>query len=264
MTSVQPLPGRNLEAVLEALAKVIQEAENVRSRQFDDYLQWVANSEVTLSSDYSSSDIASLLRSARFWQLWPQQSETLRPRINFQFALEIEDRLRVLKALHEGLVTQHRRWANGAGEVALPDTNLLLNLALPLDEVDWRVALDARPGVRLVVPLVVIRELDRAKRNHQLKEKARRALSELERLLPDEPDARRTIQTGVGFITSIELLVDDFDHVPMPTVDAEILAQARSLTTLGASRVCVVTGDVTMRRLARAWGVRAVDMPDPE
>jgi PIN domain len=128
---------------------------------------------------------------AKAWQLWNQDEHDSKilGRINILTDLELADRIRVLEGERDALKAAHDRWSSMSYIVLIPDTNTLRNADLPLDQIDWAAIAGALYRVRLVIPMAVLREMDRHKRNNQLKERARAALKELERLLPDHPTA---------------------------------------------------------------------------
>ena len=165
---------------------------------------------------------------------------------------------------------QHRaRWSNGDVFV-VPDTNVFLHHALQFDEIDWHAELAPRVAdfrnVRLVVPMVVVDELDRLKRAED-KTRARESLAILESYIanPSRPAGLTTTTQTHGWVT-VEVLVDDLDHVRLPDNDNEIVDQAAVLKQVTGREVIVVTGDTGMvlrAKAARLEVVRLTYLPPP-
>jgi hypothetical protein len=114
------------------------------------------------------------------------------------------------------------------------------------------------PGlpIRLVVPLIVVEELDAQKRhpNGKVREAARDILRHLRDLPRLSTDAFADVLRLDDRVT-VEILLDDPMHLRMPVNDAEIIDRAVHLRSLFpmSRRVILVSGDVSME--FRAEGV---------
>ncbi len=118
--------------------------------------------------------------------------------------------------------------------------------------------------VRLVVPALVIEELDELKRHRDTRQKtkARQVLAtlwDLHRPKPTEPTPLPG-QPGV----SIEVLLDGDWHQRRPNNDGEIIDQALMISELTAHPVTLVSGDYTQLYRAAAVGLQAILMPRPD
>lgn len=142
---------------------------------------------------------------------------------------------------------------------------------------DWASATEANPPhvpltnmpVRLVVPLVVVGELDSQKRHPSGKVRATardvlRHLRELKRVSTDEVADVLQLDDRV----TVEILLDPDGHIRLPDNDAEIIDRAHFLRSLlpPGRRLILVTGDVSMefRAESRALEVRHVSRPRPD
>jgi hypothetical protein len=130
---------------------------------------------------------------------------------------------------------------------------------------DWARATEADPPyaegplhLRLMVPLLVVEELDAQKRhpNGKVREAARdilRHLRELPRLSTDSfADVLKLSER-----TTLEIMLDDPTHVRLPVNDAEIIDRAVNLRSLFPTerRVILVSSDLSMEFRAEGAGL---------
>jgi hypothetical protein len=148
------------------------------------------------------------------------------------------------------------------GSPVVLDTSALME-GMPFPTFDWHhldPSLVAGP-VRLVVPILVIEELDDLlhDRNADRRQKARaatRSLLELHRTKPTEPAAL----PGQPDVT-IEVLLDGDWHQRRPNNDAEIVDQALMLRDLTGKDVLLAACDLRMVYRAGAADLPAVLVP---
>jgi PIN domain len=119
-------------------------------------------------------------------------------------------------------------------------------------------------AVRLVVPSLVVEELDELKRHRDGRQKAqaRRVLTALWDLHRTAP-AELAALPGRADVT-IEVLLDGGWHRRMPNNDGEIIDQALSLRELTGQPVILAAGDYTQLYRAAPAGLIAVLMPRPD
>jgi rRNA-processing protein FCF1 len=144
--------------------------------------------------------------------------------------------------------------------IVVLDTNTLLHYRKP-DEISWRV-LTGAPEVLLVVPLVVLDELDdkRNAKDTSLARRARNIASTIEKWTATTPaDTPTELADGVA----IMVLSEESDHRRLSNNDDEIIAVARSLADRG-EKVLVATADSGMRTRARVRGVGVLVPPDED
>ena len=150
------------------------------------------------------------------------------------------------------------------GRLVVLDTSALMEGAF-FTEFDWHLLEPSLKGaVRLVVPSLVMEELDDLKRHRDGRQKAQArrvltALWDLHRPAPVEPAAL----PGRANIT-IEVLLDGGWHRRMPNNDGEIIDQALSLRELTGQQVILAAGDYTQLYRAAPAGLTAVLMPRPD
>lgn len=131
---------------------------------------------------------------------------------------------------------------------------------------DWARVAEADPPyatmpglpIRLVVPLVVVEELDAQKRhpNGKVREAARDILRHLRDLPRVSTDEFVDVLRLDGRVT-VEILLDDPTHVRLPVNDAEIIDRAVYLRSLFPAfvRIILVSGDVSMEFRAEGAGL---------
>jgi hypothetical protein len=112
--------------------------------------------------------------------------------------------------------------------------------------------------IRLLVPLVVVEELDTQKRhpNGKVRESARDILRHL-RDLPRESATAVADVLRLDDRVTLEVLLDDPRHVRVPVADAEIIDRAVYLRNLfpPSVRVILVSGDLSMIFRAEGLGL---------
>lgn len=150
------------------------------------------------------------------------------------------------------------------GHLVVLDTSALME-GVFFTSFDWH---DLDPVVkegpiRLIIPSLVIEELDELKRR-DARQKARarkvlRTLWELHRLQPVEPAPLPDWPE-----VSVEVLLDGGWHQRQPNNDGEIIDQAVAIHELTGRPVLLAAGDYAMLYRAAPRGVTAALMPRPD
>lgn len=178
-----------------------------------------------------------------------------------------------LASIIDSLQEAFARWQpDRSATIVIPDTNIFLHHEHEIERIPWRDEVaEARQfspfrDVRIVLPILVVDELDGHKRD-ETRARARRALRTLQELLPNA-SGRATLDAGDGSdgVVTIEVLVDPLDHVRLTDNDSEIVDRAIAIASLAGEyqRVVVITGDTGMAFRAAAHGVRHVKVTFPE
>lgn len=122
----------------------------------------------------------------------------------------------------------------------------------------WPSELGAR-AVRLLVPLIVLRELDAHKnRGGALGRRAAKAASRILALTDDGAARSAPLAQGVN----VEIAQDPPGHDPRSHADVELLDRAAALAAAPGGPVVVVTADAGVKVSARARGLRYAQPPD--
>jgi hypothetical protein len=150
------------------------------------------------------------------------------------------------------------------GQIVVPDTSLFLEAAY-FTELDWQAAVGACADdlVRVVVPVLVIEELDDHKRGRERLQK--RAKSVLHRLweLNSGKSSQAVPLPGSRPVT-VEVLTDDSWHVRRPVNDNEIIERALAVSEITGREVILAAADYSMLYQASAAGLKATLVSRPE
>ncbi|WP_433018928.1 PIN domain-containing protein [Kribbella sp. CA-294648] len=271
-TLVTLTPGVDRDHVLDLLHKASTEITNNHSQA--EYVRWVMDTARTLRGQIAAGDLDRILFTPAFYRLVdPALMGT--PQGRQLFDAELSDRQVMLTAAFDKL-QEIRPWTAAADKVlAVVDTNVFLSHpAWTQDEdptaviasIPWAEELGAGfADVLLVLPEVVIRELDRLKEssNQKLRHRASVTLAVIDKLLPDpygtvlirdmdtdwqEVADREKIPHGR---VELRVFFDDPAHRPLSDSDAEIIDRAMAVQTLAGTAVRLITMDTGMGLNAR-------------
>lgn len=219
-----------------------------------DYIDWVDHVEGHLRALYTSSERAEHLMSRRYWAL----AENGSPQYMYKhLTTEIDLQRKHLRALVEEL-QELLKVGERPGQLVTFDTNVLLHFNR-IDLIKWHDVVRSADSIRLVIPVLVLDELDekRYTGSQQTKKAARTALRPLEDRLADlESRGYADLPDG----TTVEYFLAGGDKRP-GNPDADILDQAELLQHVAAREVTVATGDLGMRQRAVTRGMKVATMP---
>jgi len=220
----------------------------------NNYLRWTEDAAGQLGNVLPRSTVTDLLHTPAYWHF--RGADGTQPRLIPALLRELDTQKATLEEIAAGLVAAEIRWAGGLGEaytIAVPDTTMFLNGDAPFEDIDWRQVTNSRPSVRVVVPLAVVDELDRLKRqgNNTTSKLARYSINWLDEHLPFAVDQRTRLATEGIYKTTIEVLVEDTPR-RLPDADLSIIASAQQLGTLAGAPTTLVTRDLGMALRARA------------
>ena len=138
----------------------------------------------------------------------------------------------------------------------LLDTSALVREG-SFDTFDWsELAGGSTRRVRLIIPILVVREMDDLKDSGK-SSKARPRLRKIFEILNDSGRGPAPISKS----NTLELLMDPPGHVRLTSHDAEIVRRATYLSGRQGGPFQLVTGDYTMLATAKADGIAAVLTP---
>lgn len=259
MMSLQLRTGGSGEAASGILGDLANQAGNARGGDmYAAYIAWTESAERMLANEFEADVVTALVHTPRYWLLRTASPDT--HRLPALIDAEMEGRQRTLLRAREELQSHVRRWQAEPATLVVVDTNLFLEPDHPVDSIDWLAVADSRPGVRLVVPLVVVHELDRLKRqgNQTAGKLARQAIRWLARTLPTNPAWRSERLSGDRFRdVTIEIAVDDGPSRP-DDADGVIIEFARQLAAISSLATKLATRDLGMYLRAQAVGVEGL------
>jgi rRNA-processing protein FCF1 len=257
-----------MDAALIALDDALRDATNIagHARSTQDYLigffSWHEQTELRLRGSVAPEDVERLLFSPRIWAL--RQIDVTAASARAWAELELAARCSGLERARTELRTAKERWRSGSAVFLVPDTNVLMEHEKTLMQLPWQEIYEARHELRVVLPLLVIDELDGLKRRGRdgARSRAQTILKEISAadILGRFP--RCTLQTReFGRTISLEIFNDDLSHVRLTDPDSEIVDRCLHLTELTGQKVVLVTYDVGMAVRAENAGVEVQLLP---
>ena len=277
---IRALPGTNRKNLRDTLRDLRIKVSNLRGGRagrmtmdvLSAYLQWVNEAARMLHNQVSASDVDHLVLTRRYELLFVAsgrlEPDRVDAAINALLSTELDERTAAFEEACEALERQIERWS-GLEVFVVLDTSVFLEHPQKLEELDLAPIVGARgEPIRLLVPIVVIDELDGLKQHghNKVRWRAGYTLAVLDRVLP-QPTAVARLRDGdfsalsSGGIPrgeiSVEVLFDPPGHVRLPINDDEIIDRALAVVALAARDVTMVTYDTGQCMRARAAGLHA-------
>ncbi|MEV7265594.1 PIN domain-containing protein [Micromonospora aurantiaca] len=233
------------------------------------YQTWAHDAARKLTDQISSEDIERLVLTPRYWLLQTADTEARR----LLLSIELAERVDALDDAISALDAQIQRWSTP--EVfAVADTSFYIQSADTLDKVNYAQVLTAGfAPVRLLIPIIVIDELDGLKKSKdpRVRSQARRCLAIIDRLFAYATDLPMTLRPphDMGGRVTLELVFDPPGHVRADIADDEIVDRATVIQALAGGALAggklkFVTFDTSQSFRARHAGLETVKLRDPE
>jgi hypothetical protein len=261
--------GATAESAVHQLRYVADQAGNVTGASsgraqiqgVEDYLRWTETAERMLANVLPPDLVSDLIHTRRYWAL--RATTGGEPRLTPLLLDEVTARKRELDDLAAEFEVERRRWLGDPVLLAVPDTNMFLQKDAPFESINWPGALECDTDVRIVLPIVVIHELDRLKRqgNNTTQKMARDALKWLSATLPMTPNGGPVKISEPAPAATVEVYVTDGVSRPADA-DGVIIAVSGWLQAVSGLPTKLVTRDLGMRLRASARGIEAVQLPD--
>lgn len=272
---VEPRPGIDLDRLRQALWEVETRLGNARGATgtpvdiYNAYISWVHDSVRHLSTMISDEDLRRLVLTARYWALQAQPTAAELQPVRQLLNAEIDERARELKDAIEAVDEERRRWEH-PGVLVMPDTSFYVTHDDKIEDADLASVVDLRDEpVRILVPILVIDELDNLKRSgdKHVRWRASYTLAVFDRVLGSTtvPSLLRTeYLDGAGEDgtdgkhrgpVTIEVLFDPPGHDRLPIADDEIVSRAIAAEARSGRRVQVVTYDTGQATRGRNAGL---------
>lgn len=214
------------------------------------YLTGVEALEGFFTHQFIDSSWLDRLYSSGYWAVREMNSATTRP-----MPLLTAESNRLIRWLDEIEVEMKRiasedEWDEVNTPRVVLDTSALVRDG-EFDRFDWAAHVGTA-AVRLVIPILVVRELDDLK-NFGKSNKARPRLRRLRELLEGSGRGPARVSDTV----TVELLMDPKGHVRLSSHDEEIVRRASYLAGRRGGPLRIVTGDYTMLFTAQAADLSA-------
>jgi rRNA-processing protein FCF1 len=269
-SSVTPLPDTDLSNVIRVLETQAQSLANLQGTgaygRLSAYQTWASQASSQLRYVLDLPQVEHLIDTRRHDFLFNMFGgpEGL---LNYSISAEQEDRARVFGEALDGLRAAEARCTAMPRALLVPDTNIYLHQDVYFHELNWHEIAETSDEVRLLIPMAVMRELDRAKRTpgskpvsftnkEAIRDRARLASKRI-RTSFENPDSIPELATKV----TTELLMDPRGHRAIEDADSEIIDRALALQTMAGRRVSIVTTDGNMQFGAHVAGLAAILLP---
>jgi PIN domain len=275
---VTPLPGASREHLLEVLRQAHYAAQNARGAlagPHDAYIRWADEARRLLRGQVSKVDLDRLVLTPTFWALQTRPSQLTDEWMRRLISAELDDRVAELEMAYAALDAQIKRWSR-AGVFVVADSSFYIHHPEHLEALDLRQPLGLRDDpVHLLVPILVVDELDRLKesKDGRTRGRARVALAVLDRVLSDptsigvlrESDYSPLQDGGIprGEVT-VEIVFDPHGHDRLSIADDELVDRAVAVQALAGRVVRFITYDTGQSTRARAAGLEAVKLAPPD
>lgn len=206
--------------------------------------------ESTFSHNFQHQDWYDHLYSPGYWAIRAMTPDTTRP-----MPLLRSESDRILRWLDdtEGelkRINEQDEWDDKNIPRLILDTSAIVREG-EFDTFNWEPIVN-NVCVRLILPILVIRELDNLK-NSGKEPKARKRLRRIHELLNGRGRGWASIRPGV----TLELLMNPPRHVPLAVNDEEIISRTQYLNGRRGGRLKLISGDYRMVLSAQAVGLDA-------
>lgn len=260
---VTPMPGMDCRRVLDLLFQRKTIISNYDSN-LTGYLDWANETAGMLRNQIRRSDIDRLVLTPQLAQLrdmFGKPERIVNPVLN----MEIRERSETLELAYRTLKDEIDRWDRSAGVAVVVDTCVFMRHPQKIRDIDYAAALGLGfEDIRIVLPLVVIDELDRLKETgpNDQRWRAGHTLGVLDELLrtprsapvlrPADSFGTVTAAGGMprGEVT-IQVFFDQPGHVRISDNDEEIIDRALVVQAVANRKVRLLTMDTSMSLRAR-------------
>jgi hypothetical protein len=233
--------GKDLAQLLKTAAGATHVSGGA-SEVVETYLKWAVDQIRMLQSRVSPTDLEHLITTRRYWATLADPTSVL---TMVDVVLnELHRRREVLEASAAALIQQADAWAPRDGQFTnfvLVDTNFWMEKGTEqLADLDWHDEVSRASGrgapamqdeLRIVVPLLVIDELDAHSHRRETRPKVLGATRFLYEALGDRPELSQLLRpasTSRGAVT-MQLLFDPVSHVRLPHNDDELVERLVAL-----------------------------------
>jgi hypothetical protein len=246
----------NVDGTIQMLTHLKSELGNVVGgeqpwHRRDSWLRWWSQADSQLRNFFTDGELAEKLYISSEKVRHVNLGALPYVLMNHETAVWLEQLEQVIMEL-----TALKPFIERPGRIVIPDTSAFLEGAY-FTELDWHVlagAANTEP-VRLVVPVLVLEELDAHKRG---KDRQRdRAVSTLRRLWELGGNAPERVALIPGRAVTVEVFLDGAWHARRPVNDDEIIERALAVSEITGRQVLLAAADYSMLYRASAVGLTA-------
>jgi hypothetical protein len=251
-------PG-SVDHAIEALTIVMNQLYDCRSgtalEVLENWLRWWEIADAQLRSLFTDSDAVISLYQTRLEITRAGHDTRFVQRETNVWIARFEEMISGLQAL--------KAFTARPGQIVVPDTSAFIE-GMYFDQFSWHSLEGVAQGepVRLIIPVLVIEELDAKKRdrNGRVSGRARSVLRQLWELHGGDPTQPAALP---GRATTAEVFLDDAWHVRRPVNDDEVVERAVTIREITGRSTLLVSGDYKMLYRAAAASLGATLMPRP-
>ena len=261
--SIRLRPGANLDQAIQVLRALEANSRNealplgltLPAEHRDAYVRWATGTEKRLSSVLPQAEIASLFDGPRHRDICSMTpGSQLLPMVNAEL-----DAQSARFGNLAGELEQARKLFPGGGTYLVPDTSFYIEHSEKLERVDFHFLAQSTNPVRVVIPIVVVDELDGLKNRGSDKARWRAGytVAVIDRVVADPPWAG-TLHPGShipprGDVT-LQIVFDPPEHKRLPINDDELVDRSVACEPF-AGKITVVTYDTGQATRARMAGL---------
>ncbi len=212
---------------IRAGAESIAGASAPHASAFSAYCRWITSAGSSLRGLVDGLSVHELLGLEKYWSILQIGRDS--PEINWILAEEQRAVLARIDNAIKATRSEIDRWTD-VDAVIVPDTNVFLEHRQPFDDIDWStlVGPDAERLV-VVVPILVVEEIDKAKRDGSRRmARARETLRRIDAIFSLDT-TRQAIHQSSSLSTQIEIQFDTPSHRRLDHADSEIVRKATSI-----------------------------------
>jgi rRNA-processing protein FCF1 len=193
--------------------------------------------------------------------------------INELISFEYDQRIAQFNAVKEDLA-KLTYWTQG-GQLVVFDTNIYMHAAFKLRDIPFAKVLGSARDVHLILPMIVIDELDQLKQHHdkQRRWRAMYTLGVIDDVIKDPLQPGALLDSGLLLPppwekgppvqrVTMQVVLDPAGHVRLPIADDEIVDRAQAVQSLAGRPVSLVTSDTGMKNRVRAAGLNLIEIKD--
>jgi hypothetical protein len=262
LPSIQLRPGVNVD---EAIRLLEEQAENLHGKAFPpgvsgatnkqtNYVNAVTAAETRLRSILSMHDAAALFDGPRHRDIC---SMTPGEQLHQMISAEVDAQAVRIGTLAIELKNTRNLFAENATCLVL-DSSFYIEHPEKLEDVDFHKLAGSTRAVKVLIPMVVVDELDGLKRNRDRDRRWRAAssLAVIDRVI-EEPPAPGILHAGQSVLPEVrgpvwlQIVIDPPDHVRLPIPDDEIVDRCVACQPYSGP-ITVVTYDTGQSQRARA------------
>lgn len=275
---IKLVPGADREAALQGLRKAAGDFQNTYASndRYRAYTECVNSTLGALRHLIRPVDLEALLLTQRYWLLQSLAAMAGSTSVNLLLNAEVEERKTALSDSARELQIYMTHWFR-EGVFVVPDTSLYITHRAKLEEWDLASLLQdykmlPQPGypIHVLVPILVVDELDRLKESRDKKTRWRAGytLAVIDRLVGPSVTsgqlrgADRAADPTASEVT-LEVVLDPPGHIRLPLADDEIIDRAVAVSGFAARPVTIVTYDTGQSMRARSAGLNSIRLPHP-